>query len=93
MINRVLLSSQARKDLRKVPRHILNKLDVWIDSVEREGLENVRRIPGFHDEPLKGQRVGQRSIRLSRAWRAIYEVLTDQRVSFVSVMEVTHHEY
>ena len=93
MVHRVVLSSRARKDLAKVPRHILNKLDMWIDSVEREGLENVRKLPGFHDEPLRGKRAGQRSIRLNIAWRAIYEVLPHGSVSCVSISEVTHHEY
>jgi proteic killer suppression protein len=88
-----MLTSRARKDLARVPRHIANKLDVWIDSVERQGLEMVRKLPGFHDEPLKGARAGQRSIRLNIAWRAIYEVLPDGAVSFVSVTEVTHHAY
>jgi len=87
------MTRRARKDLLMVPRHILDKLDVWIDSVERLSLEEVRRIPGFHDEPLRGRRVGQRSFRLNQAWRAIYEILADDRVSFVSILEVTHHEY
>ena len=93
MIDRVVLTNRARRDLARAPRHIVNKLDVWIDSVEREGLEHVRKLPGFHDEPLKGSRAGQRSIRLNIAWRAIYEVLSDGRIAFVSVREVTPHAY
>jgi hypothetical protein len=34
----------------------------WVDDVEERGLEEVRKIPGWHDEPLKGERKGQRSI-------------------------------
>lgn len=93
VIDRVVLTRRARKDLASAPGHIVNKLDVWIDSVEREGLESVRRLPGFHDEPLRGNRAGQRSIRLNVAWRAIYEVLSDGQIEFVSVEEVTHHVY
>ena len=93
MIDRVVLTNHARKDLASAPAHIVNKLDVWIDSVERDGLESVRKLPGFHDEPLKGDRAGQRSIRLNITWCAIYEVLSDGRVSFVSVKEVTPHAY
>lgn len=33
--------------------------------MERIGIYDVRKSPGFHDEPLSGQRKGQRSIRLS----------------------------
>jgi proteic killer suppression protein len=49
-------------------------------------------VPGYLDEPLKGDRAGQRSMRLSRSYRAIYEVKED-RVKFVSVEEVSKHEY
>lgn len=49
-------------------------------------------MPGYHDEPLKGRRAGQRSIRLSRAYRAIYEIRVDD-VTFVSVEEVNKHDY
>ena len=49
-------------------------------------------MPGYHDEPLKGRRAGQRSIRLSRAYRAIYEIKEDT-AKFVSVEEVSKHEY
>jgi len=64
-----------------------------VASVESKGLEEVRRQPGWHDEPLKGQRRGQRSIRLNRQWRAIYVVLSDGTVEFCEVREVTPHDY
>jgi proteic killer suppression protein len=53
----------------------------------------TRRIPGYHDEPLKGARTGQRSVRLSRAYRAIYEIRADDSIEFVSVEEVNKHDY
>lgn len=69
------------------------KLRAWVDAVHRIGLREVRRIPGFHDEPLKGQRAGQRSIRLNRSYRAIYVVKKDGGIEFVSIEEVNKHEY
>jgi len=57
------------------------------------GLEQTRKQPGFHDEPLKGRRKGQRSIRLSRAYRAVYEIRRDGSVEFISVEEVSKHDY
>lgn len=60
--------------------------------MEHDGLEETRKVPGYHDEPLKGDRAGQRSIRLSRSYRAIYEVKKDT-VEFVSVEEVNKHDY
>ncbi len=89
----VELSKQAEKDLRKVPAHILDKFDFWVRLVESHGLQEVMKIKGFHDEPLRGQRKGQRSIRLSRAYRAIYRVLSADLVEFVRVEEVHKHEY
>jgi len=65
----------------------------WIEAVEEDELEATRRVPGFHDEPLKGNRRGQRSIRLSRQWRAIYETYAEGGVQLVSVEEVTPHVY
>lgn len=61
--------------------------------METLGLEEVRKIPGYHDEPLSGDRAGQRSIRLSLSYRAIYEILSDQQVKFVWIEEVTKHAY
>jgi proteic killer suppression protein len=52
----------------------------------------MRKRPGFHDEPLKGKRQGQRSIRLNKAYRAIYEV-DPQEPHFIEVVEVNKHEY
>jgi proteic killer suppression protein len=92
MITRVRLSRRAQKDLMSVPRHVAIKLGAWAEDVAARGLEEVRKVPGYHDEPLKGQRAGQRSIRLSRAYRAIYEIRRDE-IEFVSVEEVSKHEY
>ena len=93
LIRNVELSRQAKKDLRRVPHYIADKLDTWIDAVERDGLEEVRKVPGYHDEPLHGQRRAERSIRLSRGYRAIYRLKPGRGIEFVSIEEVTKHEY
>lgn len=90
---RVLLSRTAEKQLRKAPRHVAAKLLEWIDGVEEEGLEETRRIPGYHDEPLRGDRKGQRSIRLSGSWRAVYVMIGWQNVQGIRIEEVTNHDY
>lgn len=92
MIRRVEISGLAAKQLRKVPRHIVNNLMIWILAVEQGGLEEARKVRAYHDEPLKGNRIGQRSIRLSRTYRAIYEIRGDA-AAFVSVEEVSKHRY
>lgn len=93
MIYRVELSTRARKQVQKVPRYIVENLAAWVDDVEERGLEEVRRISGYHDEPLHGNRLGQRSIRLSRAYRAIYRTCKDDSIEFVSVEEISKHAY
>ena len=93
VIRRVRLSRRAQRDLGSVPRHVAIKLWAWAADVEARGLDEVRKVPGFHDEPLKGKRKGQRSLRLSRAYRAIYVIRRDATIEFVSVEEVTKHGY
>jgi proteic killer suppression protein len=58
-INVVRLSKRAKRDLDTIPKHIVIKLMAWVASVEDSGLSQARRIPGYHDEPLKGSRQGQ----------------------------------
>lgn len=93
VIKTVIVGKQAQKQLRKVPVRVAKKLRVWAEAVREEGLEEVRKAPGYHDEPLKGARKGQRSIRLSWSYRAIYVIRADREVEFVSVEEVGKHDY
>ncbi len=81
------------KGFEKVPAYITDKLETWVDAVERDGIHEVRKVPGYHDEPLKGTRQGQRSIRLSRHYRAIYTVKHEGTTEFASVEEVSKHDY
>lgn len=96
MIGTVVLSKKTQRALKRCPRHVVMKLLGWVDLVEHEGLDRARKIPGYHDEPLRGQRKGQRSIRLSRAWRAIYVIVAMADAtegSFIEVIEVSKHDY
>lgn len=89
----VRLSPKANRDLKKIPLPIAIKLAAWIEAVGTQGLTEVRKIPGYHDEPLKGKRKGQRSIRLNIAYRAIYIIDKTGSVSFVEIKEVHKHGY
>ena len=93
MITEVELSRQAKKQLKKVPNHIVRKFIQWTEDVMLQGLEEVRKIPGYHDEPLLGKRKGERSIRLSKSYRAIYVLKKDGSIEFVYIEEVNKHEY
>jgi proteic killer suppression protein len=93
VVDRVELSRLCVKQLRKVPRHVVVKLQGWVQLVETQGLQEARKISGYHDEPLGGKLRGKRSIRLSRAYRAVYHIDDDGNVQVVIVEEVTKHEY
>jgi len=93
VIRHVVLGRAAEKQLRKVPQHVAAKLLEWIDSVEEEGLEETRKIRGYHDEPLKGDREGQRSIRLSRSYRAVYAIVRWEAAEAVRIEGVSKHGY
>lgn len=90
-INTVVLTKFAEKQLTKLPRNIKEALRYWAETIERIGLREVRKLSGYHDEPLKGDRKGQRSVRLNKAYRAIY-IETNESIE-ITVIEVNKHEY
>ena len=89
---KVLSSKRFEKQLKKLPQHIQNAAAVWITSAERLGLSVIRKIPGHHDEPLKGNRKGQRSVRLNKAYRLIYEK-NNRQLTIITILEVHKHDY
>ena len=90
---KVELSKTAKKQLTKIPEHIVRKFALWVDLVRFEGLEAARAVPGFRDHALKGEWQGYRAIRLSEAYRAIYTMHSDGTVETVYVEEVNKHDY
>ena len=93
MLVKVEFSKTARKQLAKVPGHIIRKFALWADLVRVEGPEAARSVRGFRDHALKGEWQGYRAIRLSDSYRAIYIVREDARVEAVYVEEVNKHDY
>ncbi len=89
----MLIAEAAQRQLLAVPKHIRTKLQAWAALVTGSGLRHARLIPGYHDEPLHGRRQGQRSIRLSRSYRAFYVVTDEGDVEIVTVLEVNKHDY
>ena len=90
---KIELTENAKDDLIKVPIFIREKLFIWIDTVKKTGMSQARKIRGFHDEPLKGKRKGQRSVRLNKAYRAIYIETSNKEIYLISIIEVNKHEY
>jgi proteic killer suppression protein len=92
-MTQVFWRSMVDKQLERVPEVITRKFRLWVALVEESGIREVRRHKGFHDEPLKGKRRGQRSVRLNRAYRAIYVDREAGKVELVEVLEVNKHDY
>lgn len=87
----VQFDKKAEKDIEKLPVHVRNKLRLWVETVNCDGINEVRKISGYHDEPLTGDRKGQRSIRLNKAYRAIY--IEEKNSVKIIVIEVNKHDY
>ena len=87
----VQYTTSAEKDIAKLQPYIAEKLKMWAKTVNNHGILEARKCKGYHDEPLKGVRKGQRSIRLSRGFRAIY--IEDKNIIKIIVIEVNNHEY
>ena len=92
MIINVVLSTLVKKQLKKLSIYIVVSFQNWVEDIEERGLEEVRKIPGYHDEPLRGALKGLRTIRLSRGYRAYYRII-DGQVKFVNVERIDKHEY
>lgn len=79
------------RQLDRVSEPIRAKVRLWVRLVETLGISQVRRRPGFHDEPLKGTRSGQRSVRMNRSYRLIY-VETAGHLELL-LLEISKHDY
>lgn len=88
-----MINNKTQKQITKLPKFIQSKLRLWIFDVENNGLYEVQKISGYHDEPLRGDRKGQRSIRLNKAYRAIYVIKNDGVIEFIQIIEVNKHDY
>lgn len=90
---RVIINKRAQKQIDSVPVHIHRKFLYWLDLLQSIGLRESRKFKGFHDEPLTGQRLGERSVRLSKSYRVLYRELDNEKFEIIEVIEVNKHEY
>jgi proteic killer suppression protein len=90
---KVIWNRKVDRDLRKIPDFIQEKFRSWVVAVEMDGLPITRKRPGLHDEPLKGTRLGQRSVRLNRSYRIIYQEGRQGIIEIAEVLEINKHDY
>lgn len=89
----IVLLSLSEKSQKKLPKEIAIKLATAIDLIEERGIGVIRKIRSYNDEKLIGTRKGQRSFRLNRSWRAIYEESSDGTLDIIEIVEVNKHDY
>jgi plasmid maintenance system killer protein len=82
---------KIEKIIAKLPLQVVKKYELWKDIVFRHGPEKLKEFPGFNDEKLKGDRLGQRSSRLNLQYRVIY--IVEEDIVTVFVLEINPHKY
>jgi len=45
-MSQVIINIKAQKQIKKLPEHIIRKLQKWAEDVEQFGIEEIRIIPG-----------------------------------------------
>jgi toxin HigB-1 len=91
--SKVLTTKKFEKQLSKLPHYIKEAILIWISTVEELGIRETRKLKGYHDEFLRGQRAGQRSVRLNRAYRLFYTEQDYGLIDLITIDEVNKHEY
>ncbi len=87
---RVQPSSNVEKLFNKhlLPEGVKEKFLRWVKDVENKGLEEARRTPGYHDKSVKGL-PNRRSVRLTDAFRACYEIIVENGISVLNVITIS----
>ncbi len=90
-VTEVIETKYFTKQLEKVPATIKLKVFQWIFAVSEKGIAEVSKSKGYHDEPLKGVRLGQRSVRINRSYRLIYREIESRII--IELLEIHKHDY
>lgn len=81
------------KQLDAIPAHLVGSFYDWVRAVERDGMRSVRQLSGYHDEKLRGELAGLRSVRLTKAYRVLYFETTDGVTHVAQVTRISKHDY
>ena len=72
----------------RLPKAVKDRFKQWATEVEQKGLEEVRRVPGYHDEPIKSL-PGRRSVRVGEGFRACYETFIENGIEVLKVITIS----
>ena len=73
-MSEISISKKAMKYLQRVQPHIRYIFQAWVKIIEQKGIEKVQKMQRFKAHLLKGDRKGQRAIKLNKFIRVIYEL-------------------
>lgn len=90
---KVTWGPKVQKQIFKLPSYVVGSFYDWVKAVEFDGMENVKKLSGYHDEKLKGEWEGFRSVRLTKVYRVFYCELKKEEFYIVRVVKVSRHEY
>ena len=76
----------------KLPSNVKEKFLQWEKEVQEKGLAEVKKIPGFHDEPVKSV-PGRHSVRMNQGYRVFYDTIEENGVIKIKVIDINVHEY
>lgn len=72
----------------RLPKLVEEKFQKWVSEVEKKGLDEVRKVPGYHDEPIRSL-PGRRSVRLGDGFRACYESVIENSVTILKIITIS----
>lgn len=76
----------------KIPKEVLKNFEKWKAGIKQQGLLEIRKIPGYHDEPYE-KFPGSRSIRLKDGWRVFYKIENQDGKEIINVFKISLHDY
>jgi len=76
----------------KLPTNVKEKFLDWEKAVQEKGLPEVKKIPGFHDEPVKST-PGRHSVRMNQGYRVFYDTVEENGVIKIKVVDINMHKY
>ena len=78
----------------RLPKNVEKKFLEWEKAISEKGLVEVKKMPGYHDEPLASIK-GRHSVRMSDGYRACYETLIKDGVEIVNIITISsdHKHY
>ena len=77
--------SKLHADVSRAFFRVMAQIDQAIDE------RDLYALKGLHYEKLKGDRAGQRSLRLNRWFRLIVELQEDDAGRFLKIMEIVDY--